>query len=443
MSSIDDRLRAADPMFARAYEHPDLDAMIARISAPSTPVFDRQWRLFKLKMATAVGAASIVTVAAVALLQSVVPSLPILELGAAKVATQLPTSSMMMIYERFVFSAGPNLSSSSSLGAAYQVQSPTDSAGEAGRLATIFGVDGTPTDVNGDASSWTATDSAGDTLSYDYYNGLANWYFNSASSISSSTVSGGAPAVGSNGPGDSTPSADASGSVPTQSTLESDVQSLMKKLDYGYTLADPTFSTQQASSGSSGATLNEETVSYQVLVDGTSTDQSAQFTVDASNNLVDASGPAFSVVASTNYPLQSQVAGVAALNSEQQQRFSSSSGSTVAPDAGGVGAGGSTSAGSPPVTTAPPSGSGPGSTGETTTTVQQPPIVDVTLYDATVALATYQLQDGSTWLIPVYDYSGTAFQADGNSYQSTWTTLAVDPAYVHIDVAPSHGIIAY
>lgn len=439
MSHIDDRLRAADPVAGRAYQHPNLDEMIARISAPSLAPISAQWRAFKVRMAAAVAIASAGTVGAIALLQAAAPSLSVLVLAAASTGAQSPAAgTAMMTYEEFQFTAGPNLGTGPSLGAAYRIQSPANGLDEAARISSIFGVSGTPQTLSGSGTDWTVTDPSGSTLAYQVYGGVASWNFNSSSSIASSAVTSGPPAVA------APPSSVA---VPPTSTLENDARHYMKELGYGYTLTDPTFSTQSITTGTtsdtSSTTMSEETVSYVVAVDGTPTSQAVQFTVDAANTLVDASGPAFSVDSSTNYPLRRPVDGVAALNAEQQQRFAPSNGTAVTPDTSN---GGSVS---PPGAATPATGSAaPGSpAGPTTTTTPTPPpgppIVDVTLNGVTVTLGAYQLDNGTVYLVPMYSYSGEATGPDGNTYTGSWSAIAVDPAYVHFNPASAGGVINY
>jgi hypothetical protein len=147
------------------------------------------------------------------------------------------------------------------------------------------------------------------------------------------------------------------------------------------------------------------------------------------------------VGSSANYPLQSPVDGVAALNTEQQDRFSGANGTTVAPGSGATGTA------QPPGSTSPTTvpSSGEGSSGPTTTTTVPagPPIVNVVLDGVTLTLGTYQLHGGTAWLIPVYQYTGTATSADGNSYTGAWSTIAVEPSYVQLASRASPGIINY
>jgi hypothetical protein len=415
MGNIEDRLRAADPVAGRPYSHPDLDAMVSRITTPSTARLDPQWRLFKMRMASAVAFASLVTLGAVVTLQGAGPSLPILAFGAASTAAPSAANSTMMINEKFQFTAGPNLSSAPSLGAAYRLQLPRDSAGEVSRLASIFHVSGAPRNVGGDRTDWIVTDPAGDTLEYETYDGVPDWYYTSASSMASSPATGGPTISGASGlaAGDG-----AGGPVPAHSTLENDVERYLAKLNYGYSLAHPTFSTEAASSDSDSTTTtsDEETVSYVVVVNGAPTNQSAQFTVDSSNGVVNASGPAFGVGSGTNYPLQSPVDGVAMLNAQQAQQFGAVT-DTVKQE--GTNGGGYVGA--------------PGSMPPTTTGTSSPPLVTVSLVGVTLTLATYRLHDGSAWLIPVYSYTGTAASDHGGSYSGDWSTVAIDPTYVHLD----------
>jgi hypothetical protein len=73
-----------------------------------------------------------------------------------------------------------------------------------------------------------------------------------------------------------------------------------------------------------------------------------------------------------------------------------------------------------------------------------PPIVNVTLDNASITLHTYQLTDGSLWLLPVYSYTGLITSADGSTSSGIWNELAVDPSYVHVSgPGSSHGVINY
>jgi hypothetical protein len=169
-------------------------------------------------------------------------------------------------------------------------------------------------------------------------------------------------------------------------------------------------------------------LSFTIDVAGASTDQTVNFSVDANNNVVSASGPAFDVGAATNYPLESLSAGLSALNAEQQSRFPG-----TATGGGSSGSGPSTS-----------SGVNPGGSSTTSPTPPGPPVANVVLDGYSIALQTYQLTDGSLWLLPMYIYTGTETRADGSTSTGTWSELAVDPTYVHVSgPGSSHGVINY
>lgn len=404
MSDFEDRLAALDPVAGTSYQHRDLDALISRITEQPVTRKIGLWRRIELKLAGTLVTGALVGAATVALVQGG-SSLPVLAIQNA-VGTTAPkafgaaASGAMQIYARFNFTAGPGLTATTPTNLSYELQIPSSAASEASRVASIFGVSGSPVNASG-SSDWLVTDSSGATLDYSNV-GVPQWTYTSATSTNASSAD-----------------------VPSQTTLAGDVQSYLKKLGYGYTLSAPSFGTTTSSSDTgTSSTTSTEDVTYSVDVGGVATDQSLSFSVDANNGVVSASGPAFSVGTTTNYPLQSLAAGVSALNAEQQSRFPSTT----------------------PTTGAPGSGSGvqPGTTDTTPTTQVGPPVVNVTLNADALSLATYQLTDGSLWLLPVYDYTGTEITADGSTSSGTWNELAVDPTYVKVSgPASSHGVINY
>jgi hypothetical protein len=418
MSDFEERLRAADPAAGTSYQHPNIDAMISRIELGAPLARRHVLRSFQLRMAGAATLAAVLTVGGIAAIQGAGPALQILALSAAKAApsstkgthapaaggfaaTQVPASNMMRIFVEFNFTAGPDLSTTAGSGASYQLQLASSPSDEAARVATIFGVNGTPNDQNGDGSDWNVTDTAGDTLDYQNYGGVPQWSYNVApSNATSVTASDGTTT-----------------NMPSTSTIDADLQGYLSQLGYGYQVDSPQLSTETITSSSPGqadVTVNEETVDYNVTVNGELTDQSVQITVDQNNNLIAASGPAFSVLPAVNYPLQSPAAGVAVLEAAQQVESA-----PVASDGTGM------------TTTTVPSDSNT----TTTSTPLTPPIINVTLDNVSTSLASYTLTDGTVWMLPLYTYSGTVNTADGTSYSNTWSTIAVDPAYVQAPIA--------
>jgi len=440
MSDFEDRLRAADPAAAITYEHPDSNAMISRIIAQAPRARRHVLRSFQLRMGGSVAVAAALTVGGIAALEGAAPSFAIFSLAAAKHsapagysaantklgATNLP-GTMMRIYEEFNFSAGPDLSANAGTAAAYQLQLPTSASAEVARLATIFGVTGTPVDTNSDGQDFTVTDANGNFVGYQTYGTVPQWSYSVAipqAPGTSSTTSDGTTVP-----------------MPSQSTVNGDVQNYLSQLGYGYQVTDPQFSTSNnvtSSPGQPTVTTNEEQATYGVTVDGQTTDQYLDFTIDANNNLVSADGPAFSVMPAVDYPLQSPAAGVEVLEAQQQAYFAQNASSGQPSGAGSSTAGSSSSSsGTSPAT--PPSSSSD-STNTTTTTPSGPPIVDVTLDNETISYQTYQLTDGSVWMLPIYNYTGVVTNTDGSSYTGTWSTIAVDPTYIQVPTSSSGGI---
>jgi hypothetical protein len=387
-------------------------------------------------MASAVTMAAVISVGGIAVLDGAGPALQVLTLSAAKAsphapsafgAQAVPKSGLMRLYEEFDFSAGSGLSSSAGSAPSYELSLPTSASSEAARLASIFNVSGTPSDTNGDGSDWTVTDTAGDTLDYENYGGVPQWYYNSApSNAQSITTTDGTSAT-----------------MPSDSTVDADVQGYLTQLGYGYSVSDGQYSTSTVTASSPGqadVTTNEETASYTVTIDGVSTDQTVDITIDSNNNLIEADGPAFTLMPSVNYPLQSPVAGVGVLEGQQQAEFPPASGGTSDQGSGSTNPAGSDS-GTP--VTAP--GSAPSDTtttdpsGGSVSSEPSVPVVDVTLDSVSTTLSSYTLTDGSVWMLPLYTYSGTVTNSDGSTYTGTWSTLAVDPSYVQLPVSSTGG----
>jgi hypothetical protein len=432
MSDFEDRLRAADPAAASTYQHPDSNAMISRIMARAPRERRHVLRSFQLRMAGSVAIAAALTVGGIAALEGASPGLAVFALAAPHHSTavgnakapggfsSLHAALPMQIYEEFDFSAGPDLSANAGTGAAYELTLPTSASAEDARLAAIFGVSGTPVDTNNDGQDFTVTDPSGNYVDYETYDTVPQWSYSvaipQAPNTSSTTTEG------------------VSVAMPSQSTVNGDVQSYLSQMGYGYQVSDPQFSESNnvvTSPGVPTVTTNEEQATYSVTADGVLTDQSLQFTVDQNNNLVSASGPAFSVMPGVNYPLQSPAAGVEVLEAAQQAKFSQN----------GSGQSSDSSGSTPPLpgTNATPP-STPGSSDTTTTTPSGPPIVDVTLDSETISYQTYQLTDGSVWMLPVYNYTGSYTNADGNASTGTWSTIAVDPTYIQVSTSSSGGI---
>jgi hypothetical protein len=436
MTDFEERLRAADPAATSSYAHPDTNAMISRIMDQAPRARRHVLRSFQLRMAGSVALAAALSVGGIAALDGASPSLAVFALAAQRThatpgalsasagvkyqSNQVPRNGVMRIYEEFNFTAGSSLGSSAGTGAAYELTLPAGASDEASRLAGIFGVSGTPADQNNDGQDFIVTDPSGNYVEYETYDAVPQWSYSLAipqAPGTSSTTSDGTTVP-----------------MPSDATVNGDVANYLGQLGYGYQVTDPQFSTSNnvvTSPGQPTVTTNEKQATYSVMVDGQMTDQYLDITVDQNNSLVSMDGPAFTAAPAVNYPLQSPVAGVAVLEAEQQSYFAAngSSQSGATPLASG-------SNGSSPST--PPALAGADDT--TTTTPSGPPIVDVTLNAETISYQTYQLTDGSVWMLPIYNYTGLVNNADGSSYTGTWSTIAVDPSYIQVSTSSSGGI---
>jgi hypothetical protein len=307
-------------------------------------------------------------------------------------------------------------------GAAYELTLPASASAEAARLAGVFGVSGTPVDQNNDGQDFMITDPTGNYVEYETYDSVPQWSYSLAipqAAGTSSTTSDGTTVA-----------------MPSDSTVNGDVANYLGQLGYNYQVTDPQFSTSNnvvTSPGQPTVTTNEKEATYSVTVDGQMTDQYLDITVDQNNSLVSMDGPAFSAMPAVNYPLQSPAAGVAVLEATQQSYFAANGASASGSSTTGVGAGSSGGVSTPPVANA-----ADGTT--TTTTPSGPPIVNVTLDAETISYQTYQLTDGSVWMLPIYNYTGQVNNADGSSYTGTWSTIAVDPTYIQVSTSSSGGI---
>jgi hypothetical protein len=374
MSDVEDRLAALDPAAHQTYSHANLDAMITRIVAAPGQAPSTRWQRLQARLAGGLIAATLVTALTLVATQGA-PSLPTLAIQraltgpSASFAAALPTSTNKDLR----FSAGPEISARAPSIASYKLELPERARTESARLATLFGVSGTPKDSGDD--NWTVTSASGAVLNYDGI-GVPQWYYSSTSPKVAPAEESGSASV----------------PMPSHATITSDVHRFAGELGYNYTLSAPSFSTATTSTTTpAGAPLTvfSETASYVVLVHGTTTTQSLSFTVDPTNALLDASGPAFRVGSGVNYPLESPRAGVAALRIDEQHPAAATS---------------------------------------------TPPAAKAAITSDTVTLAPYQLEDGALWLLPLYTYSGAI-----EGVARTWSELAVEPTYVAGSFATSEG----
>jgi hypothetical protein len=392
MSDINDRLAALDPAAHDPYRARNLDQMISRIvaSSPSGAARSAWWQRVQLRIAgtlilgTLVGAGTLAIVqggtslATLAIQTNVVhhPGTFAATENAAQLreTTFTPPSSLT--------SSG---SSSPSAHPSYELSIPKDSAGEAVRLAAVFQVVGA---VHRSGDDWTvAASSSGASFDYQTSGSTPQWYY-------SSTTPKIAP---------STASSSTDVAMPSHAALNRTARTYLKQLGFHYSVTSPVYSQSTVSiTTATGAPRlqGQEEVSYTVAVHGVKTDQGVSFSVDAHNTVVYAQGPAFSVSAGTNYPLQSPLEGVDTLNALERSTFTSSA----------LGA----------------SAAGPAS-------------LHAKLASVSISLGAFRLKNGTSWLLPLYTYSGTLSRH--TTALRTWSEIAIDPSYVKLSPSEARNLL--
>ena len=407
-----DRLRAANPATNTTYTHGDLAAVARRAEMPTPNAPTRFAQGFRLKMASAAMAATLLTSGGIVALESSSTPLPVLTLGAdssstAPKSSSLPTSdglsdskiaggsqSSMRIWGSYEFSASDRLSSSPDQAPVYRVSGTSDGSSLTVELAKALGIFDASVQIKvtdgdfGIPMTWYeyATDSGTISVTVSE-NGATSWYFSSPVTGVSSDDSLNVNTV-------------------TKRELASWSGAVIEGLRYDLSLGDPTYSIY----GDQGS------VSYQVLVEGIATDISVSLSFDNQGTLIWANGSVATFDRVGNYPLISERDGVDNLSSDSRY-------------------GGGRVAMTDQVADVIPSPATDSDSGSDA--VVEPPVIKVLITSATVQLSTQQMTDGSVWLIPMYSYNGTATNEDGTTTESTWSTIAVDPAYLKISVSPT------
>jgi hypothetical protein len=393
MSDINDRLAALDPAALDPYQARNLDTMIARIvtSSPSGTARSAWWQRVQLRIAGTLILGTLIG-AGTAAIVSGGPSLAALAIQTN--VTHQPgafaTENAALPHQETDFVPTAALTSSRapspSTTLSFKMSLPQDPAREAARLASVFGVVGVTHHAEDD---WSVTSSSGATLDYQTSSTSPQWYYSSTTpKIAPTTASSSAGVV-----------------MPSHATLNQDARVILKRLSFNYTVISPVYSESTVSTtGANGAPglQSQEEVTYSVAVRGLNTDQSVSFSVDAHNTLVYAQGPAFEVRAGTNYPLQNPLAGVNALNSLERSAFPSPA---VAASAAG------------------------------------PSIVRARLTSASISLATFRLKNGTSWLLPLYTYSGRIAQEGGTPTSRTWSEIAITPSLVRLSPSEARSLL--
>ena len=356
--------------------------------------------------AAAVGSAVLsasVTALFIVGLVSAQSALPKLSLGASKGA-----ASAMVIYGTFDISASKQLRVDGGDASSFQLVSSHDPKDLAQQLASTFSVPSTDAVVTSNGSGEVVQVGASDGANVQVTSsgGYVTWsYQSSGSSIAVS------------GPGDPVSVTPGDASVTTPGS-ETSAKALRDATDLWASLGVHDYVTPSVDSSSGNFY-----VSAAVSVNGIGTDLSYNVDYNSNGVVLDASGVDVGLGESRAYPL---VSANDAISSEAAKWSSGYSGGEVAPQNAGVIDPGSVPTGDNNAT----------SGGDTPSTVSGPPVYTVVIDHAQLVYQSYQLSDGSTWLLPAWQLSGTSTSDQPGSSQSDYTNtlLAVSPQYV--DLAP-------
>jgi hypothetical protein len=376
MSDFADRLAALDPAAGQPYQHRNLDALISRVTAEPRRAPRRLWRSIELKVAASLVVVTAVAAGAIAILQGGPALAPLaIQNTNTKFAVASPyKSATIELNNEYKFSAGEALATATPSADSYRLTVPSNSARETAHLASIFHVYGSMVNsTTGNDAGWTVNSATGASLEYQS-TGVPQWYYSSTSPVVAPATEPSTPV----------------NPLPSQKTVAADAKHYLSLLGFRYRVTSPNFSTSATSTtaakGTGHVTSITEDVTYTVVVDGITTDQTVSFSVGAHNVLAYASGPAIDAVTPYSYPLESPAAGVAQLNVAQKDRFALST--------------------------------------------SRPAVKDVALDQASLTLQTYELKNGTRWFLPVYHYEGVVKSTTDRASTGTWNELAIEPSYV-------------
>lgn len=378
MSDVIARLQAADPLAGQPYEHPNLSSVITNITR--TPrVATSVWRRFQLRFCAAVTGTTLVTVGAIAALQGAGSSLPILNFaapvpvsGVFSAAAVAPVSSTSATIHftltnsalDVVTGAHPAPTPTSAL--AFKLAPLGQPGAEASRIAHVFGLSAASSKIA--PGTWRVQGAHGMLTYLD--TPLATWTF--VRPVRTLTVH-----LGSTG----------------SANLRALAATLNAALGFDDQLGVPTVTTRALTItiNQSAVVIHTTKLDFPVLAHGTHTSLSTSFSFSSSGALLGASGPAFSLSSSYNYPVVSPRDGVRLLNDHQLTPLPSSSTNVRS------------------LATSP----------QFSTTHH------ATFTRAKLSLNAFRLRGGTVWLVPVYNFSGTV---DGQP--TTLSLLALAPHFL-------------
>ncbi|NNN00768.1 MAG: hypothetical protein HKL86_02925 [Acidimicrobiaceae bacterium] len=383
MSDFIERLVAADPVAAKPYEHQDLAAMTTRISAQPRLRPRSVLQTFRVRIASAVALASVLSVSAIAALQSAGPGLAVLTFGSSTPVAFANSASIsaMKTSRAMSFVAGPALGSSAANATAFRLDVASNAAKEASRIATVFAVHGSPTEQLNSRGTWSVYGRSGAVVTFHGSSVPPRWTYSNGSS---------APIFNRTTP------ASAPSSVTLTHSLRNFIATSSRYVDrlrLGYEIgrARIAWTSNPNLAATAPGPLNRQVITFAVKVGGVATDQSVTFMFDASGRLLWSSGPDFGVTNSVSYPLVSPIGAVGALNAQQ-----------------------------------PPAGS-----------AIRDAQSKVTLMSNALTLRTFHLANGTDWMLPTYVFS----QIMGGP-TTRWWIVAIQPRFLRARSASLSGTLA-
>jgi hypothetical protein len=423
-----------------------LERMIRNATATPTGVWTRA-RYAVTATTSALGSGALV-LALIFGLSSAAPELPVLALGgsgAAKMSasadaiatsTTIPArvGGMAIYHPNYTFVVSPDLIVNGDTLSSYQLTSTKSLKSVAEDLANVLGVSGDPVDDNG---NWTVTGADGAQLYVGQYGGMINWSYSASQTVSPPSVA----------------ATERIAALPAPSNAEAraKAQALFAATGYFGDL------------GAFEASRYDQFVSVTapLLVSGVETDQSVSATYDDAQ-LTYANGVLADLGSTVAYPTISATDAITQLQDTWNPAPVTPE-PTIVPDTSGTvdatsgSTGGATTDVAPSAPTLTPtdgataptvtSSSGDVATGGPDTTVPTDsaptyttvPPQTVTITTATLSYRTYNLENGDTWLLPVWVLDG--YVGSDTSQEFSDTELAVSSTYVKLPT--NTGVIAY
>jgi hypothetical protein len=417
----EERLEAEDPFAASDYLHPDFEGMLSRVTqtrGASNQIRSRTTLVILAAAAVVVG----LVVAGMYGWSSSTSGASVLIIGGRIVnqtAVALPSPQRApteyvpagftdgaLAYDirpatPEVLGAGRSLSSTSHSGLAYELATPADGAGFISRVASTFGVKGSPRGRNGTRPYWVVGSFPNPEVVFRMQGSLPTYQYSSGPCEVYTTVVQLGARLCPKHPG--RPHGGELSQVNdnlTKARMVALASRYVQDVGLGYKIGAPIFSprfTEPTYSVCRHACVFVS-VSFPVVIHGDQTPAGFGITFDQRGTVISASGSAYRILPYKSYPLLSEVGGVSAINA------------THPFDAGGEFA----SSGRPHCSPKPCR----------FRRVSALPPVHVTLDSVSEYYDAYVLHDGTLVLLPVYLYT----QSSGNVYPPTFSMLAVNPS---------------